>query len=140
MKFWTILIVLAIATISCKTDGTNVVTTKEASYPAVYQEFQVPIYKNGTLTSDVFVEDGRRQEWTTNISTENTFDEIFVNLKDIHQKAGWKLTKELRRDQEFDTESIILIFTNKGTKHSIFVIKETARLNKIRSSVIRYTS
>lgn len=146
MKFKIAIVLFALVfAFSCKNDSTTSTQTKQKSVnkvdlPTVYKEFSVPVFPNGLITDDRFNEEGRRQEWVTVFSTEKSFDEIYQFYMDYYKNNGWTIRMKVHKDKGEDTEAVILEATQKGTKHDIFAVKETIRTNKIKSSVVRYTS
>lgn len=126
---------------ACKTDNngkSSKLTIKDL--PEVYADYQVPFYPNSKKDNSTYNEDGRKMEWITNFSTEDSFDDIYKYYIDKFKEENWLFKKNRRSDEGLDTESILLITTKGVTKHTLFVSKGTIRLQKVKSTVSRIST
>lgn len=108
--------------------------------PKVYTDYKVPFYANSKKDNTGYKEEGRKMEWITNFSTEDSFDDIYKFYIDKFKEEKWIFKKNRRSDQGLDTESILLITTKGITKHTLFVSKGTIRTQKVKSTISRIST
>lgn len=139
MKHLLILLLGLVCLSSCDStkNGSASKTLSLKDLPEVYTDYNVPFYANAKKDNTTYKEEGRKMEWITNFSTEDSFDDIYKFYMDKFKEEKWLFKKNRRSDQGLDTESILLITTKGVTKHTLFVSKGTIRTQKVKSTVSR---